>query len=68
MVDNSEELVTAGDGTVWYKKRNAATSRLTRNIVTAPPGLTPYSNSIESPLDAFNLIISEDMIELIVEN
>lgn len=63
---NSEITVTK-DGTQWSRKKPAPTRRLARNILITKPGITSFSSNITTLTDAFDLFISQEILDILIE-
>ncbi|GBN51436.1 PiggyBac transposable element-derived protein 4 [Araneus ventricosus] len=56
------------NATKWNKEKFRANVRISaKNIVSKLPGNTPFSKNVTSPVDAWNLLISYDMMKKLVQ-
>lgn len=65
--NKTSNSIISRDGTSWSQEPFSDKGRrLSKNILKKKPGLTVYSKQIKTPLDAFNLFITDEIIDIIV--
>lgn len=66
--EDVHEYITSRDGTKWTKKSpNNRGRRLQRNTLRVAPGLTNYSKNIITPLNAFQLLFDDEILDIIIK-
>ena len=63
-----QDYITSRDATKWSKVPHKSKGRtLKRNMLRQAPGLTRYSQELNTPLGAFQLLFSDKITDIIIE-